>query len=178
MTGVQTAVSLVAGFFCVCSAAQPAPRQVATHEVKDVAEIIDSNLNTLNKGRVTLQTGTDRGGELVVYRKGADVVRMDATIRGSNSDLQDMFYYSGTHLVFVRTKVVTYPYSSASNGFDFLSPQVKVAANYYVRDGKLVPVDHANIPPPTGSRLLQEAELFMTAFRRGDRVINIEKLLK
>jgi len=178
MTRVQAAFSLVAGLFCVCLAAQPAPRHSGSHEAQDVVEAIDSHLKALNKSRVTLQTGTDRAGELAIYRRGSDIVRIDATIGGSNSDLQDVLYYSDADLVFVRTKTVTYPYSSVLNGFDFTKPHVKTAADYYVRDGKLIPVGHAKIAPSTASRLLQEAELFVTAVRRGDQVVDIEKLLK
>jgi hypothetical protein len=178
MTGIQAALPLLIWLFCVCSAAQPAPKQLGSDEVKDLVKNIDSHLTALNKSRLTLQTGTDRGGELTVYRRGSNVVRVDATIGGSNSDSQAVFYYSGTDLVFVRTKTVTYPYSSALNGFDFTSPHVKGAADYYVRDGKLIAVDRAKISPPRTSKLLQEAELFMAAIRRGDRVVDIEKLLK
>jgi hypothetical protein len=139
---------------------------------------VDSHLKRFNTSRAMLQTGTDRGGELTIYRRGSDVVRIDATIGGSNSGTQAVFYYSGKDLLFVRTKKIAYPYSSALNGFDFASPQVKAAADYYVREGKLISVGHAKIAPSTASRLLQEAELFMTAVHRGDQVVDIEKLLK
>ena len=125
-----------------------------------------------------LQTGTDRGGELTVYRRGSDVVRIDTAIGGSNSDLQEVFYYVGAKVVFVRTKTVTYRYSPSANGFDFAAPHVKAAADYYVRDGRLIPAGHAKITASETSRLLQEAELFMDAARRRNQVIDIEKLLK
>ncbi len=125
-----------------------------------------------------LQTGTDRGGELTIYRRGSDVVRIDATIGGSNSDLQNVFYYSGANPIFVRTKTVTYRYSSTSNGFDFTSPHVKATGDYYVRGGKLIPMGHAKIAPSIASSLLQQAGLLVTSVRHGDRVVDIEKLLK
>jgi hypothetical protein len=125
-----------------------------------------------------LQTGTDRGGELTIYRRGSEVVRIDAIIGGSNSDLQDTFYYSDANVVFVRTRTVMYPYSSTSNAFDFGNPHVKSAADYYVRDRKLIPIGHAKIAPSVASRLLQEAEVFMMAIRQRTKVITIEELLR
>ena len=178
MTDAQTAFPLLAGLFWLCCAAQPVPTESGIFEIRGIVNNIDSHLKELNKSRATLQTGTDRGGELAIYRRGSDVVRIDATIGGSNSDLQDLFYYSGANLVFVRTRTVTYPYSSRANGFDFTNPHVKDTADYYVRDGKLIPVRHAKSATSVTSRLLQEAELFVTAIRRGDQLIDIEKLLK
>jgi hypothetical protein len=152
MTRAQAAFSLVAGLLYVCAAAQPAPLQLG--QVKEMVNNIDANLKALNKSRATLQTGTDRGGELTIYRRGLVVVRMDAIIGGSNSDLQNVFYYSGARPIFLRTKTVTYPYFSTSNAFDFTSPRVKAAADYYVRDGKLIPAGHARIAPSVASSLL------------------------
>ncbi len=178
MIGRCVASPLLAGLFCVCCAAQPLPREPCAPEIKSTVNDIDSHLKGFNRSRITLQTGTDRGGKLTIYRRGSDVVRIDAVISGSNSDLQDVFYYSGTNLIFVRTKTVNYPYSSRLNGFDFAAPHVKAAADYCVRDGNLTPVGHAKIAPSVASRLLQEAELFMGAIRHGTQVIDIEKLLK
>jgi hypothetical protein len=178
MTRAQATLLLLAGLFCPCYAAQSAPQKPVTIEIKDTVNNIDSHLKALNKSYAILQTGTDRGGQVTIYRSGTDVVRIDAIIGGSNSDLQDVFYYSGANLVFVKTKTVTYPYSSRSNGFDFTVPHVKAAADYYVRDRRLIPVAHAKITASVASRLLQEAELFMTAARRQNQVIDIQKLLK
>ena len=154
------------------------PRGLRTPQIKAIVSEVDSNLKALNKSRAILQTGTDRGGELTLYRRNSDVVRIDAVIGGSNSDLENVFYYSGANPVFVRTKTITYPYSSKSSAFDFANPHVTIAADYYIRDGKLIPVGHAKIAPLTASRLLQEAELFITAAQRGNQVVEIEKLLK
>lgn len=178
MKGAQAVFPLLAGLFSLCCVAQPAPTEQGIVEVKRVVNNIDSRLKQLKRSGAILQTGTDRGGELTTYRRGSDVVRIDATIGGSHSDLQDIFYYSGSKLVFVRTKTVTYPYSSTLNGFDFAAPHVKAAADYYVRDGKLIPLGHAKIPASVESRLLQEAELFATAVRQGSRVVEIERLVK
>jgi hypothetical protein len=139
---------------------------------------VDSHLKRFNKSRAVLQTGTDRGGELTIYRRGSDVVRIDATIGGSNSDSHDIFYYSGAIPIFLRTKTITYPYSSTSNGFDFAAPHVKAATDCYVRDGKLIPLSRTKIAASLESRLLQEAELFMTAGRQGTQLVDIEKLVK
>ena len=167
MIGRYATLLLLAGLFCVCCAAQRLPGEQRALEIRSMVNDIDSHLKGFNRSRIMLQTGTDRGGELTVYRKGSDVVRIDAVISGSNSDLRDVFYYSGTN-----------PYSSRLNGFDFAAPHVKAAADYHVRDGNLIPVGRAKIAPSVASRLLQEAELFMTAIRHGTQVINIEKLLK
>jgi len=178
MIGRYATLLLLAGLFCVCCAAQRLPGEQRALEIRSMVNDIDSHLKGFNRSRIMLQTGTDRGGELTVYRKGSDVVRIDAVISGSNSDLRDVFYYSGTNLISVRTKTVKYPYSSRLNGFDFAAPHVKAAADYYVRDGNLIPVGRAKIAPSVASRLLQEAELFMAAIRHGTQVIDIEKLLK
>ena len=174
----QAALSLLAAMSCVCCAAESIPREPATSEIKDMVNSIDAQLKTLNRSRVMLQTGTDRGGELTIYRRGSDVVRIDAIIGGSSSDLQDTFYYSGANVVFVRTRTVTYPYSSILNTFDFANPHVKSAADYYVRSRKLIPIGRAKVAPSVTSKLLQEAELFITAIRRGKQAVDIEKLLK
>jgi hypothetical protein len=176
MTRAHSAVWFLAGLLYVCSAAQPAP--LVLGEVREMVNNIDANLKALNKSRATLQTGTDRGGELTIYRKDSNVVRIDAIIGGSNSDLQNVFYYSGASPTFVRTKTVTYPYSSTSNAFDFTRPRVTAAAEYYVRDGELIPADHARISPPAASSLLAQAELLVVAVRHGNQVIDIERLLK
>lgn len=177
MTIAQATLPLLAGLFCICSA-QPASGELGTLEVKNMVNNVDSHLKVLNRSHAMLKTGTDRGGELTIYRRGSDVVRIDAIIGGSNSDSQDVFYYSDTNVVFVRTRTVTYPYSSTSNGFDFANPHVKTAADYYVRDRKLIPIGHTKIAPSVASRLLQEAELFMTASRHGSHSVDIEKLVK
>jgi hypothetical protein len=174
----QAAFPLLAGLFCLCCAAQPVPTGPGTIETKEIVNNIDSHLREWNRSRAMLQTGTDRGGELTIYRQGSDIVRIDAVIGGSHSDLQEVFYYSGTKLVFVRSKTITYPYSSTLNGFDFAAPHVKVVANYYVRDGKVIPTGRTKIPPAVESRLLQEADVFMTAVREKNQVVNIEKLVK
>ena len=178
MSATQTALSLLVGLFCISSAAQAAQRDLRIPEIKTMVNDVDFHLKRLNRSRVMLQTGTDRGGELTVYRRGSDVVRVDATIGGSNSDLQEVFYYVGAKVVFVRTKTVTYPYSASANGFDFANPHVKATADYYVRDGKLIPVGHAKIALSGAARLLQEAELFVIAIRRGDHVVHVERVLK
>jgi hypothetical protein len=178
MNATQTALALLVGLFCIFSAAQTVPRDLGTAEIKTMVNDIDFHLKRLNRSRVMLQTGTDRGGELTVYRRGSDVVRINATIGGSNSDLHEVFYYVGAKVVFVRTKTVTYPYSPSANGLDFANPHVKVTADYYVRDGKLIPVDHAKIASSVAARLLQQAELFMIAIRRGDHVVDVERVLK
>jgi hypothetical protein len=178
MTGAQAALPLVAGLFCVCCAAQPVSKEPGHQQVTKMVSNIDSHLKTFNRSSAMLQTGTDRGGELIIYRRGSDVVRIDAVIGGSHSDFQDVFYYSGANVVFVRTRAVTYPYSSTLNGFDFANPRAKTVADYYVRDGKLIPLDRAKITPAVESRLLREAALFTTAVRRGNQVVDIEKLLK
>ena len=178
MSRIRVALPLLVGLFSICSAAQAVPRDLGTIEIKAMVNDVDSHLKRFNKSRARLQTGTDRGGELTIYRRGSDVVRIDATIGGSNSDLHDVFYYSGANPIFVRTKTVTYPYSSTPNGFDFAAPHVKTAADYYVRDGKLIPLGRAKIAASLESRLLQEAELFMTAGRQGTQVVDIEKLVK
>jgi len=178
MTRVQATLSLLAGLFWICSAAQPAPREPVSLEIKDIVNDIDSHLKAVKRSYTMLQTGTDRGGQLTIYRTRSDVVRIDAVIGGSNSDLKDVFYYSRANLVFIKTKTITYPYSSRPNGFDFAAPHVKAAADYYVRDGRLIPAGHAKITASETSRLLQEAELFMDAARRRNQVIDIEKLLK
>jgi hypothetical protein len=169
---------LVAGLSWFCCASQPVATDQEITGIKSSVNNIDSNLNELNRSRAMLRTGTDRGGELTIYRRGSDIVRIDATVGGSNSDLQDVFYYSGVNLLFVRTKILTYTYSSKANGFDFRNPRVKQAADYYVREGELIPIHHTNVAPPVTSRLLQEAQLFLTASRRGDQVVDIEKILK
>src|SRR5882757_4547924 len=174
----RIAFLLLAGLSWLCSAAQPAPTEAAISEAKERVSNIDSHLKQWNRSRIMLQTGTDRGGELTIYRRGSDVVRIDAVIGGSHSDLHDVFYYSGKKLVFVRSKTVSYPYSSRLNAFDFAAPQVKAADDYYVRDGKLIPLGRAKIPPAIESRLLQESDLFITAVRYGRRVVDIERLLK
>ena len=158
MTRIQATLALLAGLFCLCCAAQPAPREAVSLEIKDIVNNIDSHLKALKRSYTILQTGTDRGGQLIIYRRGSDVVRIDAIIGGSNSNWEDVFYYPGANLVFIRTKTITYPYSSRSNGFDFAAPHVKAAADYYVRDGRLIPVGHAIITASVASRLLQEAK--------------------
>src|SRR5262249_44785261 len=178
MSGLRAALPVLVGLFSICCAAEPVPRDRGMLETRGMVNDIDSHLKRLNKSRVMLQTGTDRGGELTIYRRGSDVVRINAIIGGSNSDLQDVFYYSGAKVVFIRIKTVTYPYSPSANGFDFTNPRVKAAADYYVRDGKLIPVHHRKIAPSVASRLLQEADLFMTAIRRADQVVDVEKVLK
>jgi hypothetical protein len=175
---MRGALPLLVGLFSLCSAAQAVPRYLGTIEIKAMVNDVDSHLKRFDRSRAMLQTGTDRGGELTIYRRGSDVVRIDATIGGSNSDLQNVFYYSGAKVVFVRTKTVTYPYSPSANGFDFANPHVKTTADYYVHHGKLTPVGHAKIAPSVASRLLREAELFMTAIRRGDQVVDVERVLK
>jgi hypothetical protein len=178
MSATQTALALLVGLFSIFNAAQAVPSDLGIPEIKNMVDDIDFHLKRLNRSRVMLQTGTDRGGELAVYRRGSDVVRIDATIGGSNSDLQEVFYYVGAKVVFVRTKTVTYPYSPSANGFDFANPHVKATADYYVRDNKLIPVGHAKIASSVAARLLQEAELFMIAIRRGDHVVDVERVLK
>jgi hypothetical protein len=178
MMDARAAFPILAGLFWLCSAAQPAPKESAILETEKIVNNIDSHLKEWNRSRVVLQTGTDRGGELTIYRRGSDVVRMDAIIGGSHSDLQDIFYYSESKLFFIRSKTLTSPYSSRLNGFDFAAPHVKGAADYHVRDGKLIPLGRAKIPPSVESRLLQEAELFITAARQGSQVVDIEKLVK
>ena len=177
MSRIRIILSVLIGLFSVCPAAQPVPRDTGL-EIKGMVDDIDSRLKRLNRSRVMLQTGTDRGGELTIYRRDSDVVRIDATIGGSNSDLQDVFYYFRAKVVFVRTKTVTFPYSPSVNGFDFSNPRVKAMADYYVRGGKLIPVGQTKIAAPVASRLLQEAKLFMTGVRRGDQVVDAEKILK
>jgi hypothetical protein len=167
---------LLAGFVSVYCAAQPIPRSLDTLQIKAIVSNIDSNLKALNRSRAVLQTGTDRGGELALYRRGSDVVRIDAVIGGSNSDSENVFYYSGTNPIFIRTKTITYPYSLSSNTFDFTNPHVKTAADYYVREGNMIPLGHAKIAPSMASRLLQQAKLFITAGQRGNQVVDIEKL--
>lgn len=175
---VRAGLALLAGLFWLCSVTQPAPSEPAILKTEEIVNKIDSHLKQWNRSRAILQTGTDRGGELTIYRKGSDVVRMDAIIAASHSDLQDIFYYSENKLVFVRSKTVTYSYSSTLNRFDFAAPHVKAAADYYVRDGKLIPLSREQISPSVESKLLQEADLFLTAVREGSRVVDIEKLLK
>jgi hypothetical protein len=147
-------------------------------DVEDIVNNIDAHLKALSRSRAMLQTGTDRGGELTIYRRGSDIVRIDATIGGSNSDLQDVFYYSDANVVFVRSRMVTYPYSPTSRGFDFGNPRVKTKADYYVRDSKLIPTGHVKVRPSEASRLLREGKFFVTAIRAGNQVIDIEGLLK
>jgi hypothetical protein len=178
MSRIQVALPLLIGLFSICSAAQPVPRDLGTDDVKSMVDDIDSHLKRLNRSRAMLQTGTDRGGELTIYRRGSDVVRIDAIIGGSNSDLQDVFYYSSANLVFVRSRKVTYPYSLISNGFDFRKPHVEAETSYYVHGGKLLPTGHVKIAPSVASRLLHEGELFMSAVRQGKQLVDIENLLK
>ena len=177
MGRIRIALSLLIGLFSISLASQPIQSDSAL-EINGLVADIDSHLKRFNRSRVMLQTGTDRGGELTIYRRDSDVVRVDAKIGGSNSDLQDVFYYIGAKVVFIRTKTVTYPYSSSANGFDFAKPHVKATADYYVRGEKLISVGHAKIAPSVASRLLREAELFITPLRRGDQVVNIESALK
>jgi hypothetical protein len=175
---VQATLPLLAGLFCVCCAAEPMSREPDSLEVKNMVNSIDSHLKALNRSSAMLQTGTDRGGELTIYRRGANVARIDATIGGSNSDLQDVFYYSSAKLVFVRRTEVSYPYSPASHGFDFGNPHVEATTDYYIRDRKLTAIGHVKIAPSVASRLLREAEVFISAARRGNQTVDIEKLLK
>jgi hypothetical protein len=178
MTRNHAALPVLAGLFCVFCVAKALPTELGMPQIKSIVNNIDSHLKALNKARATLQTGTDRGGELTIYRRGLDVVRIDAIIGGSNSDLQDVFYYFGMNLIFVKTKAITYPYSSTLGGFNFATPHVKGTADYYVRGGKLIPLDRAKISSALESRLLQEAELFTAAVRHGNQVVDIEKLFK
>lgn len=178
MIRADAGLLLLAGFLFVYCDAQPMPRGLGTFQIKAIVSDIDSNLKALDRSRALLQTGTDRGGELALYRRHSDVVRIDAVIGGSNSDLENVFYYSGPNLIFVRTKTITYPHSSSSDTFDFANRHVKTTADYYVRDGSLIPVGDAKIAPSVASRLLQQAKLFITAAQRGNKVIDIEKLLK
>jgi hypothetical protein len=178
MMRAPAALPFFAVLFCVCCTAESMSTEPGSLDIKHMVDNVDSHLKALNRANATLQTGTDRGGELTIYRRGSEVVRIDATIGGSNSDLQDVFYYSDANLVFVRSKIITYPYSSTLNGFDFRKPHVKAAADYYVRNRKLIPIAHAKTAPPVASRLLQEGELFLTVARRESRTVDIEKLLK
>jgi hypothetical protein len=178
MKRTHAALPVLAGLFCFCCVAETLPRELGMPQIKSIVNNIDSHLKALNKSPATLQTGTDRGGELTIYRRGSDVVRIDAIIGGSNSDLQDVFYYFGMNLIFVKTKTITYPYSSTLNRFDFATPHVKATADYYVRGRKLIPLDRAKISSALESRLLQEGELFTAAVRHGNQVVDIEKLLK
>lgn len=174
---VQNAVLLFGAFLCVYHEAE-AMSQERVREVTTVVNGIDSNLGVLNKSGIILQTGTDRGGELTIYRKGSGVARIDATIAGSNSNLQEIFYYSNGHVIFIKTRRVTYPYSSESNGFDFGKPQLQATSDYYVDEGKLMPVDRSAVAPAAGARLLAEAALFISAAERRNELVNIEKLLR
>jgi hypothetical protein len=178
MTRTHAALPLLAGLLCVCCVAQALPREIGIPQIKSIVNNIDSHLKELKESRATLQTGTDRGGQLTIYRRGSDVVRIDAIISGSNSDLQNAFYYSGMNLIFVKTKAIIYPYSSTLSGFDFATPHVKTTGDYYVRDRKLIPLGRAKTSPDLELRLLQEAELFKAAIRHGNQVVDIEKLLK
>src|SRR5437867_11392349 len=155
----QAFLSLLSALICLCCAAESTSTQPSPLEVTNMVHKVDFDLKSLIRSSAMLQTGTDRGGELTIYRRGSDVVRIDATIGGSNSDLQNVFYYSGANPIFVRTKTVTYRYSSTSNGFDFTSPHVKATGDYCVRGGKLIPMGHAKTAPSIASSLLQQAEL-------------------
>lgn len=172
------ALLLLTALFCVCCATEPISEASAGLRVKQVVDNIDSHLKTLNRSNTLLQTGTDRGGELAIYRSGSNIIRIDATISLSNSDLRDVFYYDNAKLIFVRSKKITYPYSAAVNGFDFSLPRLESSADFYVREGRLIPVGEAGVAPVVASRLSQEGRYVFRAVRQGNQPIDIQKLLK
>ena len=174
----EAGFSLILGLCCACFAAEQTPPAITTLTIKNMVSNTDFHLKNLNKSSAVLQTGTDRGGKLIIYRKGSDVIRVDAIVEGSNSGLHDVFYYSGENLVFVRTKTVIYPFSSTSGGFDFANPHVKARGDYYVREGKLIPIRHAETTPSLASRLLQESTIVIRAIRDGKQTVDIERLLR
>ncbi len=174
----QAFLSLLSALICLCCAAESTSTQPSPLEVTNMVHKVDFDLKSLIRSSAMLQTGTDRGGQLTIYRRGSEVVRIDATIGGSNSDLQEVFYYSSANLVFLRSRRVTYPYSAISNGFDFRKPHMEAETTYYIRDGKLFPTGHMKIAPSVASTLLREGQLFMSAVRQGKQSVDIENLLK
>jgi D-alanyl-D-alanine carboxypeptidase len=174
------AISLsLAAVLLLCGSAEGLAQELRFPDVRTTVDNIDAHPSALKKSKATLETGTDRGGELTIYRTGRMIVRIDASIGLSNSDLKDVFYYSNGKIIFIRSQRVTYPYSSVSSQFDFTKARIESKVDYYVTKRKLIPVaSQAKTASSVASGLLRLGEYLFNAVRRGDQTIDVEKLLK
>jgi hypothetical protein len=103
---------------------------------KAIGDGIDAD-HRLNEWRQTVETGTDRGEMVTIYRQNSTIVRIDLKIGLSNADIVDTFYYKNRQLIFVREKRLRYPYNERE-GFDFDRPVIASKSEYYAVNGKLL----------------------------------------
>ena len=66
--------------FAVAYAEDPRDTTPRFIEAKSIVNRIDRNLRTLKPSSQTFETGTDRGGEVTIYRQDSGVVRIDLTV--------------------------------------------------------------------------------------------------
>jgi hypothetical protein len=155
------------------------PRDTAPRlaEAIRIVNRIDRDLRTLKSSSQTFETGTDRGGEIKIYREDSRVVRMDLIVGLSNTDRNDIFYYSMGNLIFVRTRKVRYPYSE-SRGFDFKNPETVFQSQYYAVGHDLTPVGKSEkLNSATVFSLIRDAEYLIRAVANNQR-IDGERLMK
>jgi len=155
------------------------PRDTAPRftEATRIVNRIDRDLRTLKSSSQTFETGTDRGGEVTIYREDSSVVRIDLIVGLSNTDQSDIFYYSMGNLIFVRTKKVRYPYSE-SKGFDFKNPETACQSQYYAVGHDLTPVGKSEkLNSATVFSLIRDAKYLIRAVANNQR-IDGERLMK
>ena len=176
---VNAALRVMLALFATACPAYSQPRDNGCAATKATVNSIDASVARLQKSSLKLETGTDRGGELTVYRKGSTIVRIDATVGLSNADVNDVFYYSGRNLIFVTTKKLHYHYSQTLQGFDFGIPSVVSENSYCVVGRKLILLTRSSKPESSiASNLVQEGEFLVREAKAGRQAVNIEALLK
>jgi hypothetical protein len=160
-------------------AANAQPNTVELDSSRKAANAIDESLGSMRVSTVDLETGSDRGGELTIYRTGSNVVRIDATIGLSNADVKHIFYYQQERLIAAKTQEVKHLYSSEKQELVLGAGKRIIETEYFAVDGHLFVVSARRSAAPTAaSRLQKEGEYLFRAVMRGQSSINIEKLLK
>jgi hypothetical protein len=167
---------LVLAFAAAC-AEDPRDTSPRFTAAKSIVNRTDRDLHSLNSSSQTIETGTDRGGKVTIYRQDSRVARIDLTVGLSNADQSDIFYYSMGNLIFVRSKKVRYPYSE-SNGFDFKKPETVFQSQYYAVGCELTPVGKSEKLDAAGVfSLIRNAEYLRRAVENNQR-IDGERLMK
>jgi hypothetical protein len=174
LTLVQLFLVLAFAAACAEDPRDTSPRFTAA---KSIVNRTDRDLHSLKSFSQTIETGTDRGGKVTIYRQHSSVVRIDLTVGLSNADRSDIFYYSKGNLIFVRSRKVRYPYSE-SKGFDFKKPETVFQSQYYVIGRELTPVGKSEkLDAATAFSLIRDGEYLMRAVENNQR-IDDERLIK
>lgn len=169
-------LSLLA-LFCSPACQSQASSGELPNRVRERVAKIDASLSQLAKSTRELETGTDRGGVITIYKERNRIVRLDVQIGLSNADLNHRFYYFNEDLVFATEKRLVYGYSAVSGALDFERPERTSERAYVVLGEKVFPVNGEKNNSRYALKLIREARYLVRAVQRSDKAINLERMI-